>query len=170
MSEDEIYEALRSIKSNAYGVDFISIKMLLYCMPLLNPFFTQIINTSLEKGIFPDIWKEAPVIQFNGVPSPSCSNEIDPISNLSVMSKMMERLMHRQLVDYLNFNEIFPPNQSGFRVGHLSTSAVTEITDEKIASHDVGKVIALVMLDYSKAFDKISHKLMLSKMKYYGTD
>lgn len=168
VSEEQVYKALNSIKSNAHGNDLISTKMIMYCMPHLNPYLTFIINKCIEQGIYPEVWKNALVKPLNKITCPTTYSDLRPISLLPVMSKIMERLMFNQMMSHSNSYNIIPSNQSGFRVGHSTTSAILKVNDDIVRGYDQGKITALVLLDYSKAFDTMNHRLLLAKLKYYG--
>ena len=88
-----------------------------------------------------------------------------PISNLSVVSKLLERLIVRQLMDYLSDNDLLPPLQSGFRAGHSTETAVLRVLSDILQAVDRGDVAALVLLDLSAAFDTVDHDILLQRLK-----
>ncbi|GJQ84780.1 hypothetical protein Trydic_g21180 [Trypoxylus dichotomus] len=80
-------------------------------------------------------------------------NDLRPISILPALSKVFERYIGSQLRVFANENNILPPYQSGFKAGYSSTSALAHIADDVIHAAS-----ALVLLEFSKAFDTIHHK------------
>ena len=85
-----------------------------------------------------------------------------PISNLSVVSKLLERLVARQLLDYLNKYGLLPRLQSAYRVGHSTETAVLKVLSDILLAIDSGDLSALVLLDLSAAFDTVDHDVSTS--------
>nr|CAH7761131.1 unnamed protein product [Callosobruchus chinensis] len=69
---------------------------------------------------------------------------------------------------YLNSNNIIPLRQSGFRKGHITTAALCDLIDNIATAIDNKTTVAIVLLDFTKAFDTIKHLLLVSKCCYYG--
>lgn len=167
-SEDEILKIITSVKTKAHGDDLITIDMILMTLPVTLPIITGIVNKSISSKVFPEAWKLARV-----KPLPKGSNivtlkDLRPISVLPVMSKFLERAVCIQLTKYLEENSILPTVQSGFRSGHSTTSALTQVTDDILSAADKGRCSILVLLDFSRAFDCINKELLISKMAFYG--
>lgn len=166
----DVGDIIRNFKTNACGVDGISLIMLNYCCPHIEPYITHIINCCLELGHFPDLWKEALIIPLPKSNDVNCLSDLRPISILPILSKILEKIVHKQLFEFVNENNILHENQSGFRKGHSTSTALTRVVDDIAESTDKKKVTAVVLLDFSKAFDTISHELMYAKLKYFGLD
>ena len=90
------------------------------------------------------------------------------ISVLPAMSKIFEKNLFYQIYDYFVLNNFLPDSQCGFRKGYSTTTALTVVTNDIFEAFDKGLVSVLVLLDFSKAFDTINHKLICAKMKFYG--
>ena len=88
-----------------------------------------------------------------------------PISNLSVVSKLLERLVARQLLDYLNKTGLLPQLQSAYRVGHSTETAVLKVLSDILLAIDSGDLSALVLLDLSAAFDTVDHDILIRRLK-----
>ncbi|KAI5728643.1 hypothetical protein M8J77_018974 [Diaphorina citri] len=91
-----------------------------------------------------------------------------PISLLSSLSKVLERLIHQQITSHLNRHNLLNPLQSGFRTGHSTCSALLKVSDDIQAAMDSGMATTLVLFDFSKAFDLVSHKILLLKLRTLG--
>ena len=167
-SEDEIVRTLHGIKTDAVGSDGITRKMLLLCCPVIVPYLCHLINYGLENSVFPSEWKNARVVPVPKVRSPLQLKDLRPISILPVLSKVFERIVADQLWGHLNRFAILPEKQSGFRAGFSCTSALLDVTDDIIRDIDKKLVSALVLLDFSKAFDRLHHATLLSLLHYIG--
>ena len=168
VTEQQIHDILYSLKSNACGIDNISATMLQYCSPFIDIYLTHIINYALETSSFPELWKVAIGCPFPKKQNPSDMSDIRIISILPCMSKILEKVMFGQMYEFLNSNDILPAFQTGFRKFYSTSMALAQVTDDMLLATDNNKVSVLVVLDFSKAFDTINHKLMCSKLKYYG--
>lgn len=165
---DEVSTILSELKSNAYGMDNISLTMLRYCCPYIVQFIVHIINCCIEQNYFPNVWKVA-----IGRPLPKKSNpltftDLRIISILPTLSKVYERILYNQIHQYCEINNLIPESQSGFRKGYCTATALANLTDDIFTSLDKGLVSVLVLLDFSKAFDTINHRLLCAKLKFYG--
>jgi hypothetical protein len=170
VSEDTVLKAITGLKSNAQGTDGIALDMLLLTLPQSLGAVTTIINRSIESHTFPASWKTAVVKPLAKNNQPTTVRDLRPISLLPCLSKVLERVVCNQLTKYLEDSDILPMRQSGFRKGHSTTSALADVTDKILAAQDDGMVTALVLLDFSRAFDSINVCLLLSKLSYYGVD
>ena len=163
-----VYKYLLEIKSTATGADKINIHMLLLCCPYILPVITHIINTCLLNGVFPDSWKLSNILPIPKKKSITSLNELRPISILPILSKVIEKIMKFQLCLHINEYDVLPVRQSGFRPGHSCTTALLDVTDDLFRDIDNKKTAALILLDYSKAFDTINHEILLSILHYIG--
>jgi hypothetical protein len=87
-----------------------------------------------------------------------------PISNLSVVSKLLERLVARQLMDYLRSNDLLPSYQSAYQPFHSTETAVLHMLSDILKAVDSGDVAGLVLLDLSSAFDNVDHDVLLRRL------
>jgi len=88
-----------------------------------------------------------------------------PISNIPVLSKLLERLVVRQLLDYLTSVDLLSTLQSGFRAGHSTETAILRVLSDIILAVDRGDVAALVVLDLSAACDTVDHDILLQRLR-----
>ena len=90
-----------------------------------------------------------------------------PVSLLSSLSKITERAIFLQIVDYFEINNLIHPSHHGFRSGHSTTTALIEMTDSWIDSFENGDITAVVTLDMSAAFDLVNRDIFLEKLSAY---
>jgi len=92
-----------------------------------------------------------------------------PISNLSVLYKLLERLVARQLLDYLNAHHLLPGCQSAYRSYHSMETAILKVMSDILLALDSGDLAMLTLLDLSAAFDTVDHYIFLKSLNIsYG--
>lgn len=164
----DVLKAMRKVRTNAVGSDNISIHLLNKIMFAILPTLTFIFNASIKQGIFPEQWKSSLVRPLNKIPSPRVCQDFRPISILPVLSKGLERIVHWQIVDFLNAHNILNTFQSGFRPNHSTETALLRVTDDIRWAMECKKVTILTLFDFSKAFDCVNHRLLLLKLRAVG--
>ncbi|XP_031359025.1 uncharacterized protein LOC116182622, partial [Photinus pyralis] len=97
-------------------------------------------------------------------------DDLRPITILPALSKVLEKVLEYQLRQFLSKHSILPLTQSGFRAGYSCATALCSIVDDIVTETDCGKITILVLLDYSKAFDMLSHQVLNAILKFIGLD
>ena len=169
LTTTEVFKYVLNIKSNAMGADKMSAKMLKMCMPYSIEPLTNIVNSCLEQGRFPDLWKMALITPIPKKENP-CIDDLRPINILPAPSKVLERAVKEQLVEYLEKNKILPKFQSGFRRNYSCTTALLKITNDITTCIDRGDCMPLVLIDMTKAFDSLNTELLLAKLKHHKVE
>lgn len=126
---------------------------------------TGIYNNSLLTGIYPEEWKRSLVVPLNKVSNPSTTSDTRPIANLPHFAKIFDKLLTNQLMDFLEGNRLLTDYQSGFRKGFNTQSALLKITEDIRLGIEKGLVTVLILFDFRKAFDSISHVVLLRRMR-----
>ena len=135
----------------------------LLLIPLAN-----LTNLSFSTGLFPKILKQAKFIPTFRKGDQQDFNSYGPISLLSNISKIIQKLVHRQLYGFLEFNNYLYTYQFGFRNLHSTNHALFTITEKIRKAIDNGEITYGVFLDLQKAFDTVDHEILLSKSEHYG--
>ena len=131
------------------------------------PMLATIFNKSTQCGTFPNnlkIGKVCPI--YKGKGSKSDPDNYRPISVLSVIARLFEKLIHEQLFPY--FNDYLYKNQSGFRPKYSTQTALLNTSNQWLLNIDKGDYNIAVFLDLRKAFDTVDHSLLILKLEYYG--
>ena len=172
LSTEEVARTLLALDSTkATGPDEIPSRLLKDTACQIAPSLTQIFNKSLCLGEIPDEWKLANIVPIHKKGDKSQVENYRPISLLSLVSKVLERCVLRNIRDHLQ--QLINDSQHGFTPGKSCTTQLLEVLDYIGSLLDSGKQIDVVYMDMSKAFDKVHHKDLLSKLKnvydIYGT-
>ena len=151
-------------KNKATGPDETPGKFLKICAFELHEVFTILFQTSLDLGVVPDEWKVAHIFPLFKKGDKTKAENYRPISLTSISCKLLEHIVHSTLMGFLDSNEILSPFQHGFRQKRSCESQLlTTLRDFSESLNSSGQTDA-ILLDFSKAFDKVDHRLLLSKM------
>ena len=135
-------------------------------LDVILPFVARMCNTSIQEGSLPASQKRAivtPALKKHDLDCTDVKN-YRPISNLTFMSKIVEKLVLAQLSTYLVENNLFPKFQSGFRKFHSTESALLRVMSDICSAIDKGHVALLSLLDVSAAFDTVDHAILLERL------
>ena len=128
----------------------------------------NLINLSFSTRLFPKILNQPKIIPIFKKGDQQDCNSYRPISLLSNISKIIEKLVHRQLYGFLEFINYLYTNQFGFRNLYSTNHALITITEKIRKAIDNGEITCSVFLDLQKAFDTVDHEILLSKLEHYG--
>ena len=149
------------------GPDSISMKLVKHMKNLIALPISVIVNQMLLTGIFPDCLKLAKVKPIFKKDDKNSFTNYRPISLLPSISKIFEKVIYDQLYAYFQNNNLFSPNQYGFRSNHSTELTCLEIVDRIIQHLDDKKTPINIYLDLSKAFDTINHPILINKLNFY---
>ena len=171
ISETDLKAIILKSKPTTCPLDPIPTHLFVECLDLILPHVTQIVNQSLSSGVFPTLFKNAIVKPLLKKPSldQNILKNYRPVSNLSFLSKIMEKVVLKQLLAYLNTNDLMSHSQSAYRPAHSTETTLVKVTNDLLKSLDEGNVSVLTLLDLSAAFDTIDHVTLLRRLNiHYG--
>ncbi len=166
----QIASSIQSFKSTAPGPDGISIKTLKLLPNHFASYLYLIFNSSLSTSKIPDAWKKA---NITPVPKPGDKSEPDnyrPISITCCCCKILESLIASYIHKYLDIENILSPAQHGFRPGYSCETQLNGFWADVVNSINSGIQVDAILLDFAKAFDKVSHSRLLTKMHAIGIE
>ena len=168
-TEQEIVDIISNLKNtNSVGHDGLPIKILKFCNAELSPILAYINNESLQNGIFPEFLKIARITPIYKAGDKKHVNNYRPVSILTSMSKIMEKVMYTRLINYLNKHSILHQNQYGFRQNCSTNLALMKLVDDLTKAIDDKQLTVGIFVDLAKAFDTVDHQILLNKLEFYG--
>ena len=169
VTPDTIIKVIDSLKpKTSQGFDRISNKLLKFIKSEVSGPLSNIFNQCVHEGSFPILLKKAKIIPVYKQNEKSLFTNYRPISILSSVSKVFERIIYNQLYEYLARSKIFYKGQCGFRKHHSTEHATLELVDRVTKAMDKNQLPLNIYLDLSKAFDTLDHGILSYKLDYYG--
>ncbi len=170
LSETEVSKLILSNHPTTCPLDPIPTHLLQAISSSVIPALTHIINTSLHTGTFLTAFKQARVSPLLKKPSlnPTLLENYRPVSLLPFIAKTIERVVFNKLSLFLAQNNLLDNNQSGFRSGHSTETALLSVTEALRLARAASKSSVLILLDLSAAFDTVNHQIPLSTLRRMG--
>ena len=165
---NEIKTVIKMLKDSSPGWDNITASCLKNNHEILCPIITHLVNLSLTQGFFPNELKTAKVVPLFKSEDSSLFTNYRPVSILSVISKIFERIMHSRITEFIIENKIIYEYQFGFREGYNTTLALTTLVDKISCAVGNNELVIGLFLDFKKAFDTINHNILFDKLFKYG--
>ena len=152
--------------SKAQGIFDISPKIIKWSAPLLAPILTKLFNMCLLGGIYPDSLKIACVKPIFKGGNKNDNTLYRPISILTQINRIFEKLLRDRLYEFVK-DKLYR-KQFGFRPKNSTEHPVLDLKENILENCSKKMVSCILFLDLKKAFDSVSHKILLKKLEYYG--
>lgn len=160
----EMQTAILSINNGSSGYDGIDIRFIKLILPLVADILLSFFNKLLMNSVFPRQWKRSIIVPIPKVKLPTSPSDYRPISLLPALSKVFERIMCDQMMEFLKRESLLCDHQSGYRAAHSTSTALLQIVEDIRVSVDLRKSTFLCLLDFSKAFDRVIHSRIYEKL------
>ncbi len=166
LTEAEVFKLLLSSHPTTCPLDPIPSHLLQAISPTLLPALTHIINTSLLTGIFPAAFKQARVTPLLKKPTLNTSliENYRPVCLLPFIAKTLKLVVFNQVLLFVSQNNKLDAEQSGFRSGHSTETALLSVTEALRIAKANSKSSVLILLDLSATFDTVNHQILLSTL------
>ncbi|XP_072018350.1 uncharacterized protein [Amphiura filiformis] len=152
----------------ASGPDGVPARLLKETAEEIAPAISLLYQASLDQGSVPSSWKKALVVPIFKKGSRSSPANYRPISLTAILCKLCEHVVHSAIINHLSEQKILSDAQHGFRKRRsCDTQLILTIDDLAKGIEDKGQT-DMILLDFAKAFDKVSHRLLLHKLQHYG--
>ena len=169
ITQEMVSKAIDNMDWNSSpGVDNIHPRLLKSLVSELCEPLTIIFNNSLQTGLLPALWTESIIIPIFKKSSRFNPLNYRPVSLTSVVCKIMERVLAEYLWEYILANDLISAEQFGFRKQHSTIDQLILTYEAITRMHDAGEIVDLVFFDYAKAFDRVSHEVLLTKLSHLG--
>ena len=169
VTEDDIYSKIRSLDPKKAGIDNdIPAKILIGSNDIVSSCLSNIYNDSKNSQIYPISLKVADVTPIHKDKERILKKNYRPISLIPILSKIYERNMYDPIFQYIE--KYLSPYLFGYRKGHSTQQCLLVMLEMWKKALDERKVVGAILTDLSKAFDCLSHDLLIAKLEAYGFD
>ena len=170
--ETNVTELIKVIDSilpkSSSGFDLLSNRMLKKEKHKFSRLLIDLINETIKGRVFPEVLKTAKVIPIFKKGDKSNLNNYRPISLLPVLSKILEKIINKQITSKLDEFHLIDDNQYGFRTGHSTEDAVIKFIDLIEKTKQTHRHVISIHIDVSKAFDSCNHDILTAKLRRIG--
>ena len=168
-NEQDILDAIKAMnRLSAVGPDKFPVLILKECGPVLAPVITKLWKASLDSGEIATKFKNQSIIPLFKKGKRSIAANYRPVSLTSHLIKMFERVVRAKLVDYIVAQDIINHDQHGFQAGRSCLTQLLHHVQDIMDDLDSDENADILYLDFSKAFDKVDHAILLKKLHKYG--
>ena len=169
ISHSLVLDAMKSLNaSKSPGPDGIHPRVLKEAAEQIAFPLHLIFKSSLETGEIPEKWKLANVTPIFKKGCKSMKQNYRPISLTSLICRLLEKIMKNKIVKHLEENDLFSPDQYGFRKKRSCVTQLLEVLEKWTTLLDHGSSIDVIYFDFAKAFDSVPHQRLISKLQAYG--
>ena len=165
----EIIACIGSLNANkAVGYDNIPAYFLKVAVPIIASHLCFLIDYAFLNGIFPDNCKIAKVIPIHKKGKKDNPSNFRPISILTCISKVIEKMIYKRVFSFLSKNNVLAPQQYGFQKNISTIYAILELLTATYDNINANNCTGILFFDLTKAFDTVCHQILFAKLQHYG--
>ena len=169
ITREDVVDEIKSInKDKSCGPDEIEIKMLQELIDFVADPIANLLKKSFDQGALPNDWREAIVTPVFKKGAKNIAVNYRPISLTSILCKILESIIKKQIVKHFIDEKLFANEQHGFIKGRSVTTQLLKFLDKCIQIYATGGAVDVIYLDFAKAFDTVPHKRLIAKLEAYG--
>ena len=169
ITTQEVKKKLDALKPHsAAGADGIGPRLLRELSKELAPLLAHVFRSSLSEKVVPEDWKKANVTPIHKKGPKADPGNYRPVSLTSVSCKVMESILKDKIMGHIRSNNLEETSQHGFAKGRSCTTNLLEFLEVVTESADKGVPMDVIFLDFAKAFDKVPHQRLMTKIKSFG--
>ena len=168
VSEQECRKFIAGLKNSRTSKNVLPVHLFKILSPILAPPLTHIMNECFRKAIFPKCLKVGRVIQIYKSGIKTDPSNYRPITTLPYISKLLEKCLTSRLAAFFDKFSLLTEFQYGFRAGISTESAISHFCNLVYDNFNSKEYLTGVLIDFRKAFDTISHDILLNKLQVYG--
>ena len=167
LSNSDVAKIIGNLSSKSCSLDTLPSWLIKQNLECLLPIISRIVNSSLLSGVFPETLKHSiitPIIKKVTM-YPNTLKSYRPVANIKFMAKIIEKAASSQVIQHVNDHNLGEMFQSAYKTHHSTETALLQVKNNILQSLDDNKVVLLVLLDLSAAFDTIDHGILIDRLK-----
>ena len=169
ITPEEVLEVCKTININkASCVDNLSCEILRDAFMIIPTKLCKLFNVSIDTAIIPPDWKIAKVTPLPKAGNSNLVSNYRPISLLPLLSKLIEKIIHKRIYTYLDNYSLLDHRQGGFRPKYSTAKTCSHFVNDLYTAMNNNKFTIAVFIDAMKAFDTVNHSILLKKMYKLG--
>ncbi len=169
ISEEMVEKKLSELNPNkSPGPDSMHPRFLKEMATELKKPLAMLYNKSLDSSQLPNIWKKAKITAIFKKGDRRHPGNYRPVSLTSIVCKVFEKLVREHIISHFKNNRLFSDKQYGFLDGRSTSLQLLKVLDHWTDALDSDDIIDCIYMDYAKAFDKVPHRRLISKLSSYG--
>ncbi|KAK3096436.1 hypothetical protein FSP39_000095 [Pinctada imbricata] len=164
-----VHKLLKGLKPHkATGPDMVPARLLKDFADEFSTILTRLFQSSLDGSRIPSDWRKAAIVPIYKKGDKHKASNYRPVSLTSISCKLLEHIIHSNIMDHYEHLDILTDKQHGFRSKRSCETQLILTIQELASTLSVGEQVDVILLDFSKAFDKVPHTRLLNKLEYYG--